>query len=267
MKKREFLAVLASTAAACGLVACSSTADEPATTETEAPTQEDAFALDEWVQDNFTQAPYLVQNTTTNPQAWVPDNGEGLPLPDKATADDVVWQLPACVLVPYTGNGPTKSQVKDGLLKLSGWEHSEEGAAAAAVALFSMSVESENQPKAIAAATGISQQDAERLVATEKVFASRSSFTEDKDPQCNSNLNRMIAWNVVDYSDSHAVVDYFVPMEDATNGATLRMSVDWKDGDWHLSPASFNSYQQAIDNVQQSGGTGRAVDLEEFTQW
>src|SRR5699024_11460259 len=94
-----------------------------------------------------------------------------------------------------------------------------------------------------------------------------SSFDDARTPQCDSALNRMTAWNVVDYSDNRAVVDYFVPMEDASTGGVLRMSVEWQDNDWKLSPSSFDSYHQAIENLSQAGGTGRAVDLEEFTQW
>lgn len=267
MNKRIIISALASGAAALSLVACADNAEETASSEAETPAQEETFSVDEWVQDTFSSAPYLVQNATANPQAWVPDNGDGEPLPNEATKDDVVWQLPACVLMPYTGNGPTNSQVKDGFVDVSGWEQSEEGAAAAAVALFAMSVEADDRAQAVATATGVSEQDAERLVATEEVFSSGSSFDDARTPQCDSALNRMTAWNVVDYSDNRAVVDYFVPMEDASTGGVLRMSVEWQDNDWKLSPSSFDSYHQAIENLSQAGGTGRAVDLEEFTQW
>lgn len=240
--------------------------DNPTSSEASAPAQQ--WDKEKFISSNFHTAPYLVQDVQVNPQAYKPDNNSGVPLPKQAGSTDVVWQLPACVLLPYTGAGPTKSDIKDGHVSISGWDHTPEGAAAAGFALMNSAVDAKDKTAATADATGLSKDQVPRLLAENEAFATaKGGFTEDKSAQCSTKGSRPGGWKIIDYTDSSATIDYLVAV-DKDKGISSRILLDWKDGkDWKLNPASFQSLDKIADAAKRTKGEGYPVNIEEFTQW
>lgn len=263
---KPFLAAFSIAVTAVTIVACGSDEEvsAPVTETTSAP----PIAQTDWIKENFSTAPYLAQWASVNAQAYRPDNGDGVPLPDDAADSDVVWQMPACVVVPYTGAGPTRSNVSRDVITVEGWDHSQAGAVAAAHGLFVTSGDSKDQEAAVAHATGLSSQEAQRIIATTTQFAAtKPSFNDSPQAQCSATVARPTAWKVIDYSDASAVIDFFSPLSDDQTGAVVRVSVEWKNGDWKLNPATFSAFDRAISDLSETNGKGRRVSIEEFTQW
>lgn len=221
----------------------------------------------DWFAERFTSAPVFVDAATTNVQTYRPDNNAGEPLPQDAPEGTILWQSPACVVVPYTSDGPNESTFDgEGILRLSGYEHTELGAAAAAIGLSAAAVASADQDVATSSATGLPLGEAQRLVATSPVFGPQAARVRAAGEPCTSTDHRVTAYRVVDMTDSYAVVDTFSPVSNSPgDGATLRLSVEWTGNDWRLSPSSFDSLADSYEQYDPKQTT--TVDLAEFTKW
>lgn len=265
---KRFVAGLILTSSALALAACSRDEPDTAPPTVQESVNTESLAHTDWLSDNFSTAPYLAQWAQVNPQAYRPDNGNGVPLPDTAAEDDVIWQMPACLVIPYTAAGPKKSEVGDGQVRLSGWDHTERGAVAAAYGLFLAAGDSKNQESAVAHATGLSSQEAQRIVATSDQFAETAPrYNAAPNASCSATISRPTAWKIVDYSDAAAVIDFFIPVTSDATGAVVRASVTWKNGDWKLAPATFAAFDQMMKDLVANNGDGRTVSLGEYTQW
>ena len=221
----------------------------------------------EWFTERFTSAPVLVAAATTNPQTFRPDNNQGEPLPDDAPEGSILWQSPACVTVPFTSDGPAESVLdNEGVLTLTGYDHTELGAAAAAIDLLSVSSASADQTRATSVATGLPLAEAQRLVATSPAFGPDSARVRAAGEPCRNNDHRTTAYRVTDMTDSYAVVDVFSPVSNNPGeGVTIRLSVEWTGDDWRLAPSSFDSLANSYEQYDPKQKT--TVDLAEFTQW
>lgn len=221
----------------------------------------------QWFAERFTSAPVFVDAATTNPQTFRPDNNQGEPLPEEAADGSVLWQSPACVTVPFTSDGPTESALDNaGVLRLSGYEHTELGAAAAGIGLLAVSSASADQDLATSIATGLPLSEAQRLVATSPAFGSQAARVRAPGEPCRNIDHRTTAYRVADMTDSYAVVDVFSPVSNNPGeGVIIRLSVEWAGDDWRLSPTSFDSLTDSYEQYDPKQKT--TVDLAEFTQW
>lgn len=221
----------------------------------------------EWFADRFTSAPVFADAAETNVQTFRPDNNAGEPLPEDAPDGAILWQSPACVTVPFTSDGPNKSTFgSDGVLRLSGYEHTELGAAAAAIGLSAAASASADQDVATSIATGLPLGEAQRLVATSPVFGSQAARVRAAGEPCKNTDFRVTAYRVVEMTDSYAVVDVFSPVgNNPGEGMTLRHSVEWTGEDWRLSPSTFDSLADSYEEYDPRQTP--TVDLAEFTQW
>lgn len=221
----------------------------------------------EWFADRFTSAPVFVDAATANAQTHRPDNNAGEPLPEDAPEGSILWQSPACVAVPFTSDGPNESVLdSDGVLRLSGYEHTELGAAAAGIGLLAVSSASADQDLATSIATGLPLDEAQRLVATSPVFGSQAARVRAAGEPCRNIDHRPTAYRVADMTDSYALVDVFSPVSNNPGeGVTIRLSVEWTGEDWRLSPSSFDSLADSYTQYDPKQTT--TVDLAEFTQW
>lgn len=220
-----------------------------------------------WFTERFTSAPVFVDAATTNPQTFRPDNNQGEPLPEDAPEGSILWQSPACVTVPFTSDGPDEAVLDtEGVLKLSGYEHTELGAAAAGLGLLSVSSASADQDLATSIATGLPLAEAQRLVATSPAFGPDAARVRAPGEPCRNIDHRPTAYRVADMTDSYAVVDVFSPVSNNPGeGVTIRLSVEWTGDDWRLSPSSFDSLADSYEQYDPKQKT--TVDLTEFTQW
>lgn len=220
----------------------------------------------EWFTERFSSAPVFVDAATENAQTHRPDNNAGEPLPDDAADGEVMWQSPACVPIPFTSDGPREAFLDNGVLHLSGYEQTELGAAAAAVGLSSAALATTDQARATSVATGLTLPEAQRIVATSRVFDLSPEFRQSMSEPCRTTDFRPTAYRVADMTDRYAVVDLFSPASNNPgNGATIRLSVEWTGADWRLSPTAFDSYGDALEAF--SSNQSATVDLTEFTQW
>lgn len=221
----------------------------------------------EWFAANFTAAPVFVGAATMNAQTYRPDNNAGVALPEDAPEGAVLWQAPACVTVPFTSDGPKVSVLdSDGVLRLSGYEHTELGAAAAGLGLISVSSASADQERATSIATGLPLGEAQRLVSTSTVFDSQAARVRAAGEPCRNIDHRPTAYRVAEMNDSYALVDLFSPVSNNPGeGVTIRLSVEWTGDDWRLSPGSFDSLADSYEQYDPKQMT--TVDLSEFTQW
>lgn len=221
----------------------------------------------EWFAERFTSAPTFVDAARTNAQTHRPDNNEGEPLPESAPDGSVLWQSPACVSVPFTSDGPNESTFgSDGVLRLSGYEHTELGAAAAAIGLSAAASASADQDVATSIATGLPLGEAQRLVATSPVFGSQAARVRAAGEPCTTTDFRVTAYRVVEMTDSYAVVDVFSPVgNNHGEGMTMRHSVEWTGEDWRLSASTFKSLADAYEDYDPRQTS--TVDLSEFTEW
>lgn len=262
--------ILITILATLGLVACSGGAGANSTTGVNSELGSTLHHWDKeaWMKKNMQPAPYLNQWATKNAQAYMPKKIQGVPLPKDAPTDAVIWQRPACIIAPFTGSGPTKTAAQDGVLELNGYAHTEFGAVAAGIGLFSAAASSKDVATAIEKATGISPREAQRIAATNKALVNnRSDYDDSSTPECSGHVERPTQYRVIDYSDTQAIIDYFIPMSGENIGASMRISVDWKNGDWRLNSDSFSAYDSAIDAAKKTNGKGWSITPSDFTQW
>lgn len=268
VKARRYRTVGASLAAAGILLAtaaCGGNDDAP----DEEPTftkQEEALADTQWRKDNFGDSPFYLSNAQVNPQVWVPNDPAGALLPSDYDGDEVFWQMPACVAIPFTKDGPTEVGIgNDSFLEVGGYEHTELGAAAAAYAYSAVIVEADDQVTATERATGLSAQDAQHAVSGSDMFNSRSGFKSSTE-NCGSKVERSPAYRVASFSESSAAVD-FVGSDYTPGGksAVIRIVLHWDGSDWKLDPQTFSLYDEVIDQVKRDDV--REVDTSGFTQW
>lgn len=268
---RTFRAV-ACVALAGGLTlvtACGSDDDSSENQEKGTSTEQAAQPVEEtdWFNNTFESSPFIAQGAKDNPQAYRATDPAGAPLPEDAADDEIVWQLPSCVISPFTGAGPTNASLGNGHLMLSGYDHSEAGAVAAGMGLFTLATEASDLEAGVRFATASSETEAQRIVATSDSLTP-GHYSPDGDSACPQKVVRSTHYKVVNYSDKQAVIDYYLPMTvDGSKGTVLRITTDWRNGDWSLNPASFSSYDSVIEEAQKGDGEGRAVDLSEFTSW
>ncbi len=228
------------------------------------PKQQSGGMTDAWFKQNFVGYTEF-DLAPNNPNMYLSPTLEGVPLPDGAPAESVVWQRPMCIPVPFTVEGPSYAIDQNGTLLLGGWTQTKIGAVAAGAGMLYSNMYSEDRLLAALVNSWVSEDhydQAVSLIESSPELLENSNMYQTSNPDsCDPNIGRIGAFYLDEYTSDTAVVSYYTPVDDS-NGWVVQVHLTW------LPDKQEWSYD--FDSYLKHGEKARLVGIAEaanFRTW
>ena len=253
------------------VTAYQSESQSPDETPSSQPTTSESLNVpNSWFTEHFEPKPAHMKVPRGKEDLYFPKDLQGVALPTGTSAQVTVWQAVGCVPIPFSVAGPEVATAKDGVISVSGWEKTEQGAIFAAHSLFSAALESREIAIGTAQAMGISEGEASSLIRKYPAVWYHKSQYQDANPADCGVPNALPGAAKIGKLEDTTTVSYFLPVESVLKGVWFDISVRWDETakDWRLMPESFAELQKLYDSLEsESIKIERFDDSTDFFYW